>query len=53
MGLLNDSTQNLHETEARKHDNMDQDHGQDLCEFNIYKDIKSSPKKYYCKRFFK
>jgi len=55
MGLLNDSTQNLHES-AQNVENLaatvheHEDHS--ACEFNVYKDIKSSPRKFYCKRFF-
>lgn len=56
MGLLNDSTQNLNEQAHNNGDlgsgaKDDFDHSQ--CEFNIYREIKSSPRKFYCKRFFK
>ena len=49
MGLLNDSTQNLHEdTQIAEHAEHTGEHiCEDSCEFNIYKDIKSSPKKFY------
>lgn len=43
MGLLNDSTQNLEEAKSEV---------QNECEFNIYKEIRNSPRKFYARRFF-
>lgn len=41
MGLLNDSTQNLHEETQIAITDAKED--LDNCEFNVYKDIKKSP----------